>query len=1206
MWDVAGLLPVITCDDLPSAKRLWVDSAFQAEDKVADRITNGAISVDVNAVGITVSGVASGSQSGHIGCSLFNNAATASLLNNASKPGQQDIELSVGTTTLSRGTQSRDSISLISCESPTGGRYVTAHTPSVDNSSGVAGGLWLRQSTGFPGYTNQPILGLQNWDPIANFVSQDPSAVSWACSTQVYRNGELVGTATAQRGSVTPQFASRTEQVQDRGWTWRYSADHPNPAFRGLIAGERYETAERAGIRISGKVYRIRVNGFFLGQFFLTFKEASDFAANFLEVNPEIILVDEGPLEFVDEIVYVNVGTAFYNYSPAVGVIVTGGKNTRLVSPLTIGGIYRGPFFVPAGGAFAVAIPFSLESQIDPLNHFVATQFDGVTGSQWASLTQEEGSYLCVSTTTDACDPADLLDPTEHVVIEGPGFVWPPTVGSGKGASAQQTTIFNSFVIDKTPPPLFWNVFDDMTVAEVAQKSRLDWDVLAGVRSDEPIGGTFSNSYDGGVDAPSRWTAKTYRWQGFPSHAANFDTTIDFQTLEPGQYSITATAPVTDRASNAALYQPSVTFKVVQGTEDQVRGRPRFEIPFESNALVNGQIFGGREYPVTQIDVVFADHVYGVTKRHFELKGFGRYLDKSVEPPALANGEIPQLMYEFPPVPPDGDTELDRINPRGITKVERLSSKRLRLTLDSAMQFPGSKWRLFFTPDKQVFWADAMPFGFDLEYRQTPAFISDSGGLVSETQLWQVKFPGGIDWPLLYDLDEETWQIPFGGATYDAGDQIESENPLAADLTAVGIWIKFKKPVQMACRTNWIVVRPPGTTPERIDVGTYTFDLIKGPALSSGGSIIGIGGVSSVTAEIPEPESNGEPWRSQISASGSMWLSKTPGTFQSGASNSVDPFVPSVPASQTQSTNEPYSYWGLDTTIYPSTPRRLRSCKAPKSHQPNASVLIGGGSITNITATLSRVVVPGSNGPPASLTGGNFGPRLFSFSPTLVDARFLPSGNVDADWFVGLFSNLAFTSFGVPNRWVAQPTATQNLGTYFNALKIDRTPAQVWGEVIGLGVPGTPEYDQTSLPLVDGTFFNVGAAVAQIVAGCGEWTLAARRTCTQHLGLSTAAPNELVITISGSVGYNGFSSKYPRFYDNVAKAYTIGIAGMSGSSSTYTANLVLSPEQEATLASGGSVSVASDMISTNRLVGTVPVPVDLRYAARHVWTLTAS
>jgi hypothetical protein len=1208
MWDVAGLLPLITCDDLPSAKRLWVDSAFQAEDKVADRITNGAISVDLNAVGITVSGVASGSQVGHLGCSLFNNAATASLFNNASKPGQQDIELSAGTTTLSRGTLSRDSISLISCESPTGGRYVTSHTPSVDNSSGVAGGLWVRQSTGFPGYTNQPILGLQNWNPLVTFPAH-PSALSWACTTKVFRNGELVGTATAQRGSATPQFVSRTEQVQDRGWTWRYSADHPNPAFRGFVAGERYETAERAGIRISGKLYRIRVNGFFLGQFFLTFKEASDFAANFLEVNPEIILVDEGPLEFVDEIVYVNVGTAFYNYSPAVGVIVTGGKNTRLVSPLTVGGIYRGPFFVPAGGAFAVAIPFSLESQIDPLNHFVATQFDGVTGSQWASLTQEEGSYLCVSTTTDACDSADLLDPTEHVVMEGPGFVWPPTVGSGKGASAQQTTIFNSFVIDKTPPPLFWNVFDDMTVAEAAEKSINDWAILNGVRSDEPIGGDFGLQLSSpgfeSLAAPSRWTPKTYRYIGAGTQTANFDTTLSYQTLAPGQYSITATAPVTDRAGNAALDQPSVTFKVVGGTQDELRGRPRFEIPFESSALVNGQIFGGREYPVTQIDVVFADHVYGVTKRHFELKGFGRYLDKSVQPPTLANGEIPQLMYEFPPVPPDGDTELERINPRGITKVERLSSKRLRLTLDSAMQFPGSKWRLFFTPDKQVFWADALPIGFDLEYRQTPAFISDSGGLVGETQLWQVKFPGGIDWPLLYDVDEEKWQIPFGGVTYDAGDTIESDSQLAAELTAVGIWIKFKKPVQMACRTNWIVIRPPGTTPERIDIGTYIFDLQNGAALSSGGSIIGIGGVSSVTTEITEPESSGEPWRSQISASGSMWLSKTPGTFQAGASNSVDPFVPSVPASQTQSTNEPYSYWGLDTTIYPSTPRRLRSCKAPKSNQPQASVIHGGGNMTTITATLSRVVVLGSNGPPASFTGGNFGPRLFSFSPTLVDARFLPSGTFDADWFVGLFSNLSFTSLGVPNRWVAQPTATQHLGTYYNALKIDRTPAQLWGEVTGLGVPGTPEYDATSIPLVDGTNFTVGAAVAQIVASCGEWTLRAQRTCTQHLGLSTAAPNELVITISGTVGYNGASSVYPRLWNFGLQAYEIGTAGMSGASGTYTANLVLSPEQEATLASGGSVSVVADRLSTHRTWQGQGLP-ELIYAGRHVWTLSAS
>jgi hypothetical protein len=1169
MWDVAGLLPRITCDGLPSAKRLWVDSAFQAEDKVADRITNGAISVDVNAVGIAVTGVASGSQVGRLGCSLFNNAATASLFNNASKPGQQDIELSAGTTTLSRGTLSRDSISLISCESPAGGRYVTAHTPSVDNSSGVAGGLWVRQSTGFPGYTKQPILGLQNYSPLAAGAAL-PETLSWACTTKVFRNGQLVGTATAQRGGVSPVFASRVPQA-GAGWQAVVGSTHPNESTRGFV----WPTI------------------------FATLEDAQDLG----KIRPDL----EPHLQFF------RVGIIHHNYSPPVGVIVRGDGFSRLQSPVQFPqfpflGQYRGPFFIPAGGTITVAVPFAQEGDFDPIDEIVATQFDGVmNAAQWASLTQEEGSYLCVSTSTDACDPANLLAPVAHVVMQGPNFTWPPIPGSGK-LNAQQTTIFNSFVIDKTPPPLFWGVFDDMTVAEAAQKSDSEWAILQGVRSDETIGGAFSNTDDGALEARSRWTPKTYRWLGFEpwqKQTANFDTTISNQTLSPGEYSITVTDPVVDRAGNAALDQPFATFRVFQGTEDELRGRPRVEIPFEQNALINGQIFGGREYPVTQIDVVFADHVYGVTKRHFELKGFGRYLDKSVTPPALANGEIPQLMYEFPPVPPDGKTELRRINPRGITKVERLSSKRLRLTLDAAMQFPGSKWRLFFTPDKQVFWADTLPPGFDLEYRQTPAFISDSGGLVGETQLWQVTFPGGIDWPLFYDVDEETWQISFGGATYDAGDQIESGDPLAADLTAVGMWIKSKKQVQMACRNNWIVVRPPGTTPERIDIGSYTFTLEGGVALGSGGSIIGIGGVSSVTTEIPEPESNGEPWRSQISSSGSMWLSKTPGTFQAGASSSVDPFVPSVPASQTQSTDEPYSYWGLDTTIYPSTPKRLRACKAPKSNQPQASVIRGGGSIGSITATLSRVVASGTDGPPASATwAGNFGPMLTSWLPALVDTRFLPSGTLfDVDQFVNLFSNLSFTSAEIPNRWVAQPTATDTLGAYYSSLTINRAPMTRFGDFVGS--PGDPIYDAKSLPLVDGTTFSFGP-IAQIVASCGEWTLRARRTCTQHFGMSTATTNELVITISGSVGYNGASSKYPRFYDDDLKAWTFGTTGMPGANGTYTATLVLSPEQEATLASGGSVSVVSDRLSTNRVIGTVPTPVDLRYASRHVWTLQAS
>ena len=1169
MWDVAGLLPVITCDGLPAARQLWVDSAFQTRDTVADRITDGAISVDLNAVGITVNNGGTFQQrlyeNGQIRCSLFNNAATATLLNNGGVVGQvaakQDISLTAGSTTLTRPSETKDSISLISCEAPAG-RYVTAHTPNADNSSGVCGGLWVRQSTGFPGYTNQPILGLQNYRPTAAGVAL-PDALSWACSTAVFRNGELVGTATAQRGSVTPQFVSRV-LGNSTGWQWGYSSAHPAELLRGYVSPTIFGNTTLLNAFIESHV----------------------------------------PAEYKEFVVTFRVGTVFYNYSPAVGVIVRGNAFSRLDSPVQFlfAGQYRGPFFVPNGGTITVSIPHENDDDIDPLDEINATQFNGLMdASQWASLTQEEGSYLCVSTTTDACDPAGLLDPVAHIVMQGPGWTWPPVPGSGK-LSAQQTTIFNSFVIDKTPPPLFWYAFDDMTVAEAAQKSDSEWAILQAVRSDEPIGGAFSNFDDGALAARSRWTPKTYRWLGFEpwqKQTANFDTTISNQTLSPGEYSITVTDPVVDRAGNAALDQPSVTFKVVEGTEDELKGRPIFEIPFEQNALINGQIFGGREYPVQQIDVVFAHNVYGVTKRHFTLNGFGRYLDKSADSPALANGQIPQLMYEFPPDDQnDGATEFQRISPRGITKLERLSDTRVRLTLDPAMQFPGSRWRLFFQPDKQVFWFDDAPEGFSLVYSHSPPYKRENGQLVGETELWSVRFPNLQTWPLRWDVEDEEWKIPWDTVNYPAGDTIDSDDPLAAALSSVGRWIERQKPVLMACRTNWIVVRPPGTTPERIDIGQYNFvDFL--PALSSGGDIIGIGGVSSVTTEIPEPDSEGQHWKSQIAASGSMWLSKTPGTFLAGSSNSVDAFVPSVPQSATGQTSEPYSYWGLDTTIYPSTPKRLRSCKAPKSHQPQASVFHGGGDF-GIQATLSRVVVASSDGPPRTLAGfvGNYGPVLYSF-PTLVEDRFLPTQSaIDIDFFVSLFSNLSFASSGVPNRWLAQPTATTTLGTYYSALKIDRTPADVYGDIYGIGSPGDVGYDQKVLPLADGTNFTFGP-IAQIVAGCGEWTLRARRTCTQHLGLSTATPNEVVITISGSAGYNGASSKYPATYLSGPKAWTVGTAGMPAGGGTYSATLVLSRDQESSLVAGQSVAVVADVLSTNLTFG---LP-QFRYASRHVWNL---
>jgi hypothetical protein len=1202
MWDVAGLLPLITCDGLPYGRRLWVDSAFQTEDKVADRITNGAISVDLNAVGITVNNGGTVGQrlwnDGQIGCSLFNNAASAAIVNYGGVVGQQfarqDIALTAGGTTITRAAGAgHDSLSLISCERvpppeslSLRGRYVTAHTPSIDNSSVVAGGLWLVQSTGFPGYTNQPIVGLRNGG------SEFPQSISWACTADVYRNGEFVGSTTALRGPVSVEFVDYEEQVDSRYWTILLDGESVPRSFPQL--GSQAD----AQAWINGRRVRTTCVGFF----------------------PNRVCTDE--VFFVAPIAatpfYVNIGRDIYRYRTPVAGIVSGrtgylqspipnelaGNPANIFPPV---GTYTGPFFVAANSIIEVRIPFA-DKDLDPEDLFRVDRCDGLMNTaEWSTLTHEEGSYLVVSKCDNSCDPAGLLDPASHVAMgtHQPLALQPPVpiafMSSPKNV-AQQTTIFSSFVIDKTPPPLFWNVFDDMTVAESAQKGPVDWEILWSVRSDEPIGPLVSEFSDGGVE-PTRWTAKTYQWLGAnpgQKQTTSFNTATYLQPLEPGEYSITVTEPVKDRAGNAALEQPAVTFKVVEGTEDERRGRPRFEIPFESNALVNGQIFGGREYPVTQIDVVFADHVYGVTKRHFELKGFGRYLDKSVEPPALANGEIPQLMYEFPPQPPDGDTELERINPRGITKVERLSSKRLRLTLDSAMQFPGSKWRLFFTPDKQAFWADALPIGFDLEYRQTPAFISDSGGPVGETQLWQVKFPGGIDWPLFYDVDEEKWQIPFGDATYDAGDQIESEDQLAADLTGVGIWIKFKKPVQMACRTNWIVVRPPGTTPERIDVS---------------GSIIGIGGVSSVTTEIDEPDSEGEPWRSQISASGSMWLSKTPGTFLHGSPESVDPFVPSVPPIPEEGDpplTEPYSYWGLDTTIYPSPPKRLRPCKAPKSHQPHGSVFAGGTEF-GINAALSFAVVPGSDGPPESLPSGkvygtnvsiDFGIWRWSLSiaPQMFGVNAFTIGAAR-----NLFNNLTFQPSGAPNRWSSDHNQTAVIGNAYTAIRsVGNMVSSVYvpiyrlGDISGVMPSSFAGPDDKDFPLTDGSVFTLGH-LSQVTVGSGGWSLRALRTCTSYAGIGTSTPNEIVLEITGNVGVPNYCYAAPFTYNNTLKAWNPTTLCIAGFNLTYNARIVLSGQQEAAFMGGQSVSVAADVFSENY------TPDDkgtARYVGRHVWTIS--
>lgn len=1191
MWDVAGLLPVVACDGSPYARRLWVDSEFQAEDKTADRVTDGAISVDLNAVGITVNNGGTAGQrlfaDGEIKCSLLNNAATATLSNNGGVLGQvfakQDIVLSAGGQTLSRPTEAKDSISLISCKSPTG-RYVTAHTPSIDNASGAAGGLWLKQVTGAPGYTNQPILGLQNY-PDSGLAAQFPQLLSWACVAQVYRNGEFVGTATAIRGSVDVEYVSKTEQVDDRGWAH---------SLNGVVSSARFASQADAQ---AGRYTFGRPDG-------------------------------KGGIEFYDEfyppppgtqIVYINKGRDIFTYRTPVGCIVKGLPG-YLQSPIMLAGsealpgVYTGPFFLPKDGIITVVIPFE-NSSVSPRSQFTVTRFDGIMGSQWEPLTQEEGSYLIVTTCSDSCDPANLLDAEDGVVVtvanSGNIFGTKPKafINAPKNVP-QQTPLFHSFVVDKTPPPLWWNVFNDMTIAEASGKS---WTISNSVCSDEPIGNAFSlpthsqpEGYLGEIAAPNRWTAKHYRLSRFSplQQQATFKESPEAQPTQVsdlqigtqvGEYTIAAIDVVTDAAGNAAIEQPSVTFKVLQGTEGELRGRPHFEIPFEDpRSRVGGAIFGGREYPVTQIDVVFAGNVYGFTKRHFELKGFGRYLDKSVAPPQLADGEIPQLMHEFPPDSQnDNKTEMDRIAPRGITKVEQLSSTRVRLTLDSAMQSPGSRWRLFFTPDKQVFQFDDQPQDFQLEYKQTPAFRADTGRLVGETQLWQIKFADGVTWPLSWDVDQKKWKIQWGGVDYDAGDQIDSDDAFAAKLESVGFWIKSKKQVQMACRMNWIVMRQDATMPKRIDTSS---------------ALVGIGGVSSVTTEIQEPDSDGEPWRSQIGASGSMWLSKTPGEFIAGSPDSVDAFVPSVPPSATAATSEPYSYWGLDTTIHPSTPRRLRSCKAPKSHQPQGSIFHGGGEF-GIHATLSLLGDSKNDGYLDLLPSGMvYGPSVSCLGP-------------DFSWGFGaqprpfeigsarhLFNNINFASTGVPNKWSASISQKQAIGLVYPGINLPSSPVTKWGDVSGVVPAGRG--DEADFPLLDGSTFSFGKPIDSVFVGCSGWSLAARRTCTSYRGMATATTNELLIEITGNVVVGTVCFQVPTAYSNALKSWGKTTICINGFSIPYAAKLVLSRDQEAAFMSGQSVAVASDVLSQqfrNFIGENRPIlrPGDgFQYVARHVWTIS--
>jgi hypothetical protein len=557
-------------------------------------------------------------------------------------------------------------------------------------------------------------------------------------------------------------------------------------------------------------------------------------------------------------------------------------------------------------------------------------------------------------------------------------------------------------------------------------------------------------------------------------------------------------------------------------------------------AVPQGQSMS-RTSPLQTVDLVFDKTVVGITKRNFTIEAYGSRPDGTY-------GEI-----QF-------DDDLSRIAPTNIVFMEFPQPNRCRITFDTTTQLRGTLWRIVFQPDEGVIAAEAAGFGSLSFVYDTAREATDGTPARLEACFWRNEDAQGNYQIISYDSTSKKW-VFFGTANEFFG-------------------MPSGEPCILAARLAWIVKQPEENIRQVIDVSGFDVE---------------IGTTSSVSTLVAEPDPAALPV-TKLASSANVLLPASGGQFHS--THDADSFIPNAPPNPDGPVEQPHSYFGLTSTIYPSPARRVSACAAPRSSQKHFSLLMSENDYTTITATMSHVPMNGEwvasyidgSGKPFEVASGPH----FQFSPfweepparvETPDGYLYPQpGNIFLQKpFSGPFTFSPYDTFGnllPPNSWSGSGVASQFW-------------APVWGPIRG------PDTFLVPSDFIGSSYWSSGSSMR------------AYRMTHEIPGLATAVPGDLVLAMVLTASWWATVTRdWVVRQDGknviVPNTYTTGSA-----SETRYVYLHLSKAQEHQLATTGSVQVVTDGIS-QKWVGTpdprpgIPLNLGDITKNRHVWTLSAS
>jgi len=275
---------------------------------------------------------------------------------------------------------------------------------------------------------------------------------------------------------------------------------------------------------------------------------------------------------------------------------------------------------------------------------------------------------------------------------------------------------------------------------------------------------------------------------------------------------------------------------------------------------------------------------------------------------------------------------------------------------------------------------------------------------------------------------------------------------------------------RLSARVSWALAQSG-------DVGTELIDTSSSLKL--------IGHVASITASVTPELADNESQIPKVKAADIEATDYVVINVEGGKTHGRDDetFVPEMPGSFGEPHETPCSYWGVGTTIYPSTPRTVTECASPSVPQKHSSAIFGDDEITGLSITLE---VEGDK-PNSFADGGN---RLDLFTGSL--------GAAIAD----LPLSLSATLDGLPT--------SQNVWSSHETPGAEVQVASAWRSLSSLEIPFEPA--PLDPPRQFGGWFEVRVSDCEVTGI--QATAVARRRLIEYAALKTATPYELLISVS--------------------------------------------------------------------------------------------